>query len=369
MKGKSVYYPELDSLRFIAFLLVLIHHSQFAANLPAFGILINYGWIGVDLFLCLSAFMFARLLFVEYQSNGDINIVYFYIRRALRIWPLYYIFFGITLIYSFYLYGWSSGMLSRSMGMLTFTDNLFSMGLGYNHFIAYTAHLWTISYEEQFYLVIPWALRVFYRLKKRTTIYILGTAMLVGMLIRAVFIYCKIGHPAIWVFPFTHFESILGGLIIGLGLLDHYLKKIPGWMLLIAGITALWLVTILPKTRVIQWKLMLTYPLIGIGMSLILFAIMQGSLGPITVLFKNKLFRYLGKISYGLYVYHVACGPLAFEITNAFISQSSLFVYPAARLIIRLIVTILVSTLSYEILEKPFLRLKERFTFIRSRPI
>ncbi|MBI5195502.1 MAG: acyltransferase [Nitrospirae bacterium] len=369
MNSTRIYYPELDSLRFIAFLLVLIHHSPFAEVIPAFGILIRYGWIGVDLFLCLSAFMFARLLFVEYQREGNINIAYFYIRRALRIWPLYYIFFGITLIYSIYLYGWSSGILYRSLGMLTFTDNLFSMSLGYNHFIAYTAHLWTISYEEQFYLVIPWALRVFYRLKKTTTIYILGTVMLMGVIIRAGFIYYKIGPPAIWVFPFTHFESILGGLIIGLGLFDQYLKKIPVWILLIAGIIALWPVTILQKTSLIQWKLMLTYPLIGIGMSLILFAIMQGGLGPISVLFRNKLFRYLGKISYGLYVYHIACGPLAFEITNTFVSQNSLLVYPAARLTIRLIVTVLVSTMSYEILEKPFLRLKERFTFIHSRPI
>jgi len=122
---------------------------------------------------------------------------------------------------------------------------------------------------------------------------------------RAIFIYNQVEHPAIWVLPITHFEAIFGGLIIGLGLFDNSLKKIPAWIQLTYGILALYLITLMPNIDMIQWTLMLTYPLIGIGMTLILSAVMQGNLWLLSAFFKNKILGYFGKISYGLYVYHV----------------------------------------------------------------
>jgi peptidoglycan/LPS O-acetylase OafA/YrhL len=369
MNKASVYYPELDGLRFLAFLTVLIHHSPYAVSVPSWTILNGYGWIGVDLFLCLSAYLFAKLLFVEYQEKGDINIRYFYIRRIFRIWPLYFFFFGIMFAVSILIKGWHTATLVRSLGMLSFTDNLFSMVYGLNGAIIFSAHLWTISYEEQFYLVIPWALRILYRLKNATTTYILGLAMLLGMSIRAVFIGYEVEHPAIWAFPLTHYESIFGGLIIGLGLFDKHLKKISSWILFTAGLTALWLVSFLPNVDAIQWKLMLTYPLVGIGTSLILFATIKGGLGPISILLRTKGLGYLGKISYGLYVYHLIALKLSSGIIDIFVSPDRLLVYPIAVVASTLIMTILISALSYQFLEKPFLRMKDRFTFIHSRPV
>jgi len=363
------YYPELDSLRFFAFLLVLIHHSPYWKLIPTWKTIAEYGWMGVDLFLCLSAFLFARLLYVEHQEKGDINIGYFYLRRALRIWPLYFFFFAAMLLISIQQDGWTGDMLKRSIGMLTFTDNLFSAFLNYNLVIWFSDHLWTISYEEQFYLIIPWVLRKLYQLRKSTSLLILTGAMVVGMLIRAIFIANQIEHPAIWVLPITHFESILGGLMIGLGLFDSFLKKIPAWIQLTGGVFALYLVTLLLNVEITQWELMFTYPLIGIGTTLILSAVMQGNLGPLSALFKNKTLGYLGKISYGLYVYHVVGIWLAKQITGAYVSPERLLVYPLTILLLALLITVLVSMLSYQFLEKPFLRLKERFTFIKSRPI
>ena len=369
MNKTSVYYPELDGLRFLAFLLVLFNHLPSAGSIPGWITLSNFGWVGVDLFLCLSAYLFTKLLFVEYQEKGSINIRYFYLRRLLRIWPLYFFFFGMLLAYSIFIRRLHTDILIRSLGMLTFTDNLFTMAFGYNAAILYSAHLWTISYEEQFYLVIPWALRILYRLKKMTTIYILGVVIILGMAIRAIFIYYKVRHPAIWVFPLTHYESIIGGLIIGLGLFDQYLKKISSWILLIAGIIALWLVSTLPNVNTTQWKLMLTYPLVGIGASLILFATIKGGLGPISTLLRNKGLGYLGKISFGLYVYQSIGRNLSTAIIDTFVSPNRALVYPIVLLTSSLIITISISTLSYQTLEKSFLRLKGRFTFIDSRPI
>jgi len=365
----SFYAPELDSLRFLAFLLVLVHHSQAYEAIPVWVKLSKYGWMGVDLFLCLSAFLFARLLFVEYKEKGDIHVGYFYLRRGLRIWPLYLFFFGLTLTLSIAENGWNVYMFKRSLGMLTFTDNLFSMALGYNLALFYTSHLWTISYEEQFYLVIPWALRALYRMKNGTALFVLCAVMLAGTLVRAAFIYYDSSHPVIWIFPFTHFESIFGGLIIGLGLFEAQLKKIPAWFLFLAGALALWQVTELPNVNAIQWKLMLTYPLTGIGMALILSSVMKGDLFPLSFLFRNKILGYLGKISYGLYVYHLLGLELAFKVTDALVSPDRLLVYPAVGTLLGLLFTVAFSIPSYELLEKPFLRLKERFAFIQTRPV
>ena len=369
MKKNGLYYPELDSLRFFAFLIVLVHHAPYMKSITLWRSMSKYGWMGVDLFLCLSAFLFARLLYVEYQEKGNINIGYFYLRRALRIWPLYFFFFAAMLTLSIMMDGWNPEMLKRSIGMLTFTDNIFAAFFNYNLVIWFTDHLWTISYEEQFYLIIPWVLRKLYQLKKSTAAMILVGAMLVGMLVRWLFIYKQVGHPVIWVLPITHFESIFGGLMVGLGIFNQPLKKIPSWLLLLAGILALSAVTWLPNVEEIQWKLMLTYPLIGIGMSLVLFAVMQGDIWLISRLFRNKILGYLGKISYGLYVYHVGSLWLATQATNALVSPERLFVYPTTVLLLGLSITIAISMASYQFLERPFLRLKEKFTFIKSRPI
>jgi len=260
-------------------------------------------------------------------------------------------------------------MLKRSIGMLTFTDNIFAAFFNYNFALWFSDHLWTISYEEQFYGIIPWVLRKFYQMKKASITSVLAAVMLLGMLIRAMLIYKQVEHPAVWVLPFTHFESIFGGLIVGLGLFDQYLKKIHPWILFPGGIFALYLVTLLPNLDELKWSLMATYPLIGIGTSLILFAVMQGNLWPLSYLFKTKILGYLGKISYGLYVYHLVCIWLAYQITNALVPPDRLLVYPLTVLLLGLLITVLISMLSYQFVERPFLRLKERFTFIKSRPV
>lgn len=117
MNKVGVYYPELDALRFLAFLLVLLHHAPYTEKIPIWVILHNYGWIGVDLFLCLSAYLFTKLLYVEYQEKGNINIGFFYLRRMLRIWPLYFFFLGVMLAYSIFVDGWHAQILIRSLGM------------------------------------------------------------------------------------------------------------------------------------------------------------------------------------------------------------------------------------------------------------
>jgi peptidoglycan/LPS O-acetylase OafA/YrhL len=149
---------------------------------------------------------------------------------------------------------------------------------------------------------------------------------------------------------------------------DAPLKKIPSWILLGAGVVALWQVTQLENVSTISWSLMLTYPLVGLGTSLLLFAVMQSNLGILTVLLRNRVSAYLGKISYGLYVYHIAGLHYGYKITEWFISPDRPLAYPVAGLFAGLVVTVFASMISYHALERPFLRIKERFAVIESRP-
>src|SRR3989344_8628341 len=106
----KIYLPSLDGLRFLAFLLVFLHHTTFYIN-PALAqnfllIFFNkHGWIGVDIFFVLTGFLITLLMLDERDKNGHFSIKNFLIRRALRIWPLYYLsilvgFFLVPILYS-----------------------------------------------------------------------------------------------------------------------------------------------------------------------------------------------------------------------------------------------------------------------------
>jgi peptidoglycan/LPS O-acetylase OafA/YrhL len=366
---EKFYHPELDGLRFLAFLLVYIHHTPLFTDASIYVVLHKYGWVGVDLFLCLSSFLFARLLYVEYQVIGDISVKNFYVRRALRIWPLYFFFLGVAFLLTAAESGWTADMLPRALGIAVFTDNIFAAFWGYNPFIA-AAHLWTISYEEQFYAVIPWFLRKMFSVERRKQITVIVVIFAVFSFFKAWMIYADIRDPAIWVLPITHFESILGGLVVGLGLMDDHLKRFPAWVFMAAGLVCLAIVCALPNGNIISWYLMLTYPLVGLGMSLILLSTNKEEPWFVKNILRHPWLAYLGKISYGLYVYHLLGINYAAKIASIVkIFPRRMGGYPLSVFVVGIILTVAVSMLSYQWLEKPFLRLKARFTSIESRPI
>jgi peptidoglycan/LPS O-acetylase OafA/YrhL len=360
------YLPELDGLRFLAFLLVFIHHAPVISHHPVWLALHIYGWMGVDLFLCLSAFLFTRLLYTEYEQTRTINIAYFYVRRTLRIWPLYYFFVISMILFAFFNQDDFGSLYSRFVGMLTFTDNFITAyTLKYIPLLA-ANHLWTIAYEEQFYAVIPWALRKLFQTSLRLRIVMVSTLMVVGSVIRAIFIWMEIPHPAIWVLPVTHFDSILFGLIIGLGVFDTLLNKIPWPLTGLMGLSALTAVCQLPDIPVVSWNLMLTYPLTGLGAALLLNTVLRAGTSPALRWLSSRPLAFLGKISYGLYVYHLFSFWIVFKMIN--VSQDNYGQWVIEVFFLPLLVTILLSSVSYRFLEKPFLDLKNRFVIVQSRP-
>lgn len=144
---QNIRLRELDFLRGIAIILVLIRHSYINR------FLVNMGWIGVDLFFVLSGYLVSGLLFKEYKRFGEINIKLFLIRRGLKIYPIFYI---TAIPYIFIKILSNKFSLSHLLGDLFFLQNYVS-NLGY----LYPAG-WSLAIEEHFYLGIAGILYIGY---------------------------------------------------------------------------------------------------------------------------------------------------------------------------------------------------------------
>jgi peptidoglycan/LPS O-acetylase OafA/YrhL len=363
--AERIYFPELDGLRFFAFLLVFLHHQSLLAHIPFLFILNANGWIGVDLFFALSAFLFTKLLIAEFNKTKTISFKKFYKRRIYRIWPVYFLVIAISIAFFVFQNGGNidSFIGLRIFGLLTFSDNILTAVYGYNP-LPYIAHLWTITYEEQFYIFIPFIILFLVRSSSKTKLIFLISMLLLFNIIRIMLIANHFNHTVIWVLPITHFESIFLGIIIGFGGFDFLLKWFKPAVLGIIGLVLFLLIYYLPDLNNISYVSILNYTCIGLSTSLVLFSVSKTDI--LKKFFAKKIFVFLGKRSYGLYTYHL--------LGNAFAAfLISKFAFFAANTILTFIYslsfTIIASIVSYEVIEKPFLKLKKKFEVITSRPI
>jgi len=360
----AIYFPELDGLRFFAFMLVFVYHHPLSHHVPFLSLVSRTGWIGVDLFFALSAFLFTKLLLAEFDKMGGISFQKFYLRRIFRIWPIYFLYLGfIVSCYFLKVDVMPPDFWARLTGLAVFGDNIVSAISGYSR-IPYTGHLWTIAYEEQFYLFIPLIIYLLARSSVRTRVATCITIFVAFNAIRLLMIHQETRHEALWVLPVTHFESIVLGMVVGFGGLETFLKRINptlwGWL----GAVLLVVINGLPSVQEVSYLLSLTYTLVGVCTSLFLFAVLKSE--PLKRFFSTDSFVFLGKRSYGLYVYHI----FGIKIGESVIAHiPGVPLGTEASFLLSLSFTILVAVLSYKVVEAPFLRLKKKFEVILSRPV
>jgi peptidoglycan/LPS O-acetylase OafA/YrhL len=201
----------------------------------------------------------------------------------------------------------------------------------------------------------------------------------IGMLIvssvaRALAVALDLAHPAIWTSTFTRLDPMAVGALVAIVLRGRApaLRPVPRLLLLLLGASLLPLAVLmfgLGDTYFLggtngllgRWGPMVMYPMATAGCALILLAILHER--PSLRLLRSGPLVYLGRISYGLYVYHTLGIRLASRMLHA-VGHNSILLQVVASLG----VTILFAALSYQILERPFLLLKERFTRVLSRP-
>jgi len=197
------YFPAVDGLRFVSFLLVFILHLD--PKISALALPGQYGWVGVEVFFAISSFLFFTLLDREFALFGKINILKFFYRRALRIYPLMFLFATLMLV----LGSGGGRAIARYIGIVTLSDNYMVAIDGFSFIIPFTGHLWTLSYEFQIYLLIPLAFLIYKALGRERFLVVVGGVWALSFAARAGFILLDAKHPLIWVTPFLRPESTL----------------------------------------------------------------------------------------------------------------------------------------------------------------
>ncbi len=367
------YRPELDWLRFLAFCLVFILHG-FAfetADYVAMGVssqvaefvcvpLVLAGGYGVDLFFALSAFLITQLLLMERDRTGTVHIRSFYIRRVLRIWPLYFAFVLVAAAIEIL---WRNNSYQYYGSLVLFVCNWYAMFLQVPDTV--TGHLWSISVEEQFYLVWPLLLA---KAKPFRFVQILIGMFVFTCVYRIFCIYWAWPEQSpVWINTLAHLDSFaLGGL---LACLLHWrsITLARGWraLLLLVALAIYWRLGQYPIGGYFGVYPAWTYPLAAFASTLSIAAFCAGVPGARIGNLKRSL-SYLGKISYGLYVFHLPVIHFA-KVLIPIGPESSPWLW-VARTALAATATLAVSAASYALLEKPFLRMKERFTYVKSRP-
>lgn len=367
--NQPFYLPELDILRFFAFFGVFISHafSHEASDFQKLGSISNWiasvaaaGSFGVDLFFALSSFLITELLIREYEKTEKINAFAFYIRRALRILPLYYTFVLLAIFVFPRLLPYESLGFPYNIGFLTVFANWTCVFFDFPSSVA--TPLWSISIEEQFYIVFPFLVMFLgvKRLKLLAVIFII-----ISVLTRIYLVGNNAPPVAIWCNTFARLDPIAGGILLAILIRDGKLKiigRLSHKIVLIAFSVSIY-VLIARYSKNFEYSALFVYPLTALASVLIIWSVI--AVKPICAKRYAVLIN-LGRISYGLYVFHLLTIKVSGLLLERF--QIRFGVFLISRFLTALALTIILAIISYNILEKPFLKLKKRFTFIQSRP-
>ena len=380
MKPQSSYYhPELDVLRFWAFAQVLwfhlaeryikghgmlSHHSLVSNAIEAS---VKVGALGVDLFFCLSSFLITVLLLREYDVAGTLNVKQFWIRRILRIWPLYFFFLALTIFVLPLFGGFGDFNHFYAAAYALLCGNWACVFYGAP--LSPAAPLWSVSVEEQFYLLWPLLICL---LSPRRLVPLAFLGLLLASVTRVVLVATgaiHTEHPVIWMNTLTQIDPI------AIGALCAVLARRKAWEpsgLTRLGLAAFGLIVPMvilavcgPDNCFGGRACILFYPVVAICCACQLGAVYLHKSVPMP-----RFLVYLGRISYGLYVFHTLAIALANRVPSFGGAGGMAKLMNAVVLFgVAPALTVIMAALSYRFLEQPFLRLKEKFTTVHSAPI
>jgi peptidoglycan/LPS O-acetylase OafA/YrhL len=372
---KLFYRPEIDALRAIAFLFVFLHHALdhsatayvqygfdtgFATILSAMAMGLGFG---LPLFFFLSAYLIAKLLIIERDRSGKIDIKAFYIRRALRIWPLYY---GCVILMTAYaLFKHEAHVIQYfTLPYTFFYTNWWIVAYPSGHDIATNLFgaLWSLSVEEQFYLIFP-IIMIFCNANRLRFVGIALSIVSFISLYAQGSLHWNVDRT-IWYNSLSHMIFFGAGIIMATTPVER-IKHIPTTLRAFSFISGLFTFfassyylnskSLLPATSGIT--LSSGYTLSAVG-CILLFLSMWGLSAQLP-----KWLVYLGKVSFGLYVFH------ALDMQITLHAGSRFHINPVILRLLALPIAIVTAIVSYEYIEKPFLRLRTRFTNVQNRPL
>jgi peptidoglycan/LPS O-acetylase OafA/YrhL len=350
MSQRFQYTPTFDGLRCIAVLCVLLTHAS-----PRF---FKGGWIGVDLFFVLSGYLITSLLQNEYYASGNISFSKFYARRVLRLFPALLICVTMANVLwpcTPHYYLGANRLLATLAGLFYFANLLPWTALGL------LQHLWSLSVEEHFYLVWPIIVSTFLsRVSPRNRAFFLTITVFLIAAFRIFVFHCKLTYGLFvinaYTFTLCRMDAILMGSLLAMVLshndnVENRKKVNINWSL---GILLCLLATIVLFVREsnIYWHnggFILTD-------LLCLYIVAMAAKNPNQPLLSNNILRWIGRRSYGIYLYHF---PIFMALGILIREHSPVNYFLVTTL--RFAVTIFVAEVSYRFIERPVLRYKKRY--------
>lgn len=357
----------LDTLRALAITLVFMYHYKvFVSHEATFGWASIVGWVGVDLFFVLSGYLIGNQLFSGLVRGEILSLKFFYARRALRTWPVFWIVLAAYFLFPSVMGGKEPPPLWR---FLSFTQNYqLQSGTAFSH-------AWSLCIEEQFYLVLPLVLVIGLRIGSgRTQAWCLLAALLVlGITARAIlwFSYGLIEfgqldayQPNIYYSTLCRFDEFLPGIAVAM--LKNFHPRawqrimVYGHSLFATGLaaTALMLFCAYRFYYIKDYGYGFFMTVLGYSLIAMVFAVLVAAvLSPTSLLQRVRIpgAYHLALWSYSIYLSHKAVGNILQQYAKQYALSPSLMLLSVTT------ASIGVGVLLYKLVEKPFMDMRERY--------
>lgn len=353
MSRSTLYFPLLDQARFFAFLAVFFVHCfgptqtddvwlssairSFSAN----------GHIGVDFFFCLSAFLISYILLAEKEAKS-FKLNSFYLRRILRIWPLY----SLVLILSFgglSLLNYSLGnsyILPNLLPFLLFYANYYMMIEGVDFFFPLT-FLWSIAIEEQFYLIWGFAIKFGHRQLGLISVFLIAGHLGFKLLSTGEYYFNTLNY-----LPYFALGTLTA--IAFRSELLHSFSKTLFWLGTLGTLATLILLPFLNQSSSFQFLEQLIWASL---FSMTLYGLCMRTESDSHI---SRALRHLGQISYGLYCLHAFALLAVFQLWSFLKLEETPITVFFVRPILAIALSVLLAEMSHRIIEQPFLNLKRK---------
>jgi len=345
---RAQHIPALDGLRGVAILLVITHHQLVPVSL-------NAGFLGVDLFFVLSGFLITTLLLRESDATKSISLKNFYARRVLRLAPALVIYLTVALVVTYGLHPELFAQQLRLVGWsLAYLTN-WRMALGWDSSLDPTAIIWSLSIEEQFYLLWPpiLVLAFFFKIK-RTQIAIALALLIIGIAVhRSTLLSSGADLNRLYYGTDTRADAPLVGCLIALMMpsvrLGARSKATLNFAAVVsAGMLVYWIATLTFTDRFLYRG---GYTLVACATGVLIWSIAASPTTFIAKALSLYPLRWFGLISYGLYLWHwLLLRTVSFYwLAGAFDAWA------------RCVAAILTAAFSFYFVERQFTKFKTRF--------
>lgn len=344
------FYPQLDGLRALAILLVLMNHMDDLKLPAALAYIRNLGWIGVDAFFVLSGFLITKILLGTRPAAGAFGL--FVLRRTLRTWPLYFAVLAVSFLV---LRHDPSGMATNWLQHLVFLQN-YTPWFGARTL----GPTWSLCIEEHFYFVWPF---VVFLLPRRFLLWFLSAIFVMLPVIRFWGMHQAFTYKQLYTETQFHLDGLVAGSLVALALSQFAVRRqlvaLIGSSCLVAGLGAAALGFGFGWGVMYGRNVVFGFTSLAIGFAGLLLLLLEGNLSILVKLFSLRPLRYLGRISYGVYLlqdgmisllnrvpWHRALGEFG---------TSWIFI-----MVLRIAAAIGAAAISYRFFESPILRFKDR---------